>query len=1160
MKILIWNVQGLRKGGWMEVAKQILALKADISILTETNLLPSQSLSFSSLVPHHFCVSASSIQRGTGVTIVLGPSCETVSNPIQSNDGRKLEVAVKYRQNTVLNILAIYAPGSKTQREDWYNQLLSEELSIPQIDIFAGDFNCILDPADTDSPYDSPPPYSEKLKHFNSLHGLVDIVATNFKYTYTHRSSGHHFRLDRIHLRSDLVSLISSAHTLTAPKSDHRILLIDLVIDNDSSLQRGPGIWRLKRKTLNNSFTTMKISSIISSICNQSMSNLKKWLEIKKQSCSFLSEMQKQLDTVDFGIEKSIRQTLNSLNTTDPDIILSHFPNNSYFQNLVSRYKNLLNDQQQELKIKAKMEWDLHSELPSKFLSHLLKTRNRQHIVRRVRHPSTGVIVSSQHDILDAFHTYYSQLFSRRVCNSTSHHSLLEFWKPPPIPFDQLIQPITTQETISVINNINPDKAPGMDGLSGLFYKQFQDLLAPLLTDLFNDFLFGRESIPEEMKYGVITTIYKQKGDPLDLENRRPITLLNIDYKLYSKIINQRLKLFLSHWISPYQNGFVKNRLIFDNVIVLQSAMEIFKNTDTIYTFIDFRKAFDSVSHAAILRTLNYLQLPSCFINTIMDMLSNTKVKVSVNGYLTDWIDIQRGTKQGDPISPTLFVLVIECLSRAISSSDSIIGLKLGDLSLKHLLYADDLLIFSNGMDDLRSVLKTLDLFCNATALEINKSKSKHILASKHRVSVDLLPFEVTEQEKYLGYQFNCEGIVSIFSSLFQQIHASLERWKSLVHIISTKATILKTYAFSKLNYYLYGEPLQNSRTYNNLHKLAQWFLWSKDKAFSPTTHFHSPISWDRLQLSPIEGGFGFPNFAIRHKAFKAWLLQRALNNTHILYSTVWKQWFQDPRHAPSSFFKEVYDSWSFFNLQPSSDSNISLKDLYKNWFTAHKKRSLTPSQQLWQSKFSVNYDEVWKTIHFFRNAPRLKNLLWRIYSKTLPLYKGNHPLALCDHCSNPESTIHLFFECERTLHIIELIRPYWEDWLGLPLNWSPSSILPLKSHKHQPMFLVLVACTFWTIWTCRNLSKINSTPPNSNQIVHTFKIEMARFLTAEYNVQRESYLSKLPKYPPISSSSQTLNSKSFFPLHSFTFYFLIPHHFIITSINSVIPVDSNLQ
>jgi hypothetical protein len=226
--------------------------------------------------------------------VVLGPSCEIINNPIQSEDGRKLELSIKYQQIIVLSILVIYARGSKSQREDWYNQLLSEEFSIPQIDIFAGDFNCILDPTDTDSSYDSPPSYSEKLKHFNSLHGLIDIVATNFKYTYTRRTSGHHFRLDRLNLRSDLFSLISSAQTFTAPKSDHRILLVDLDFDKDFSIQRGPGIWRLKRKTLIDSSAMTRISTIINLVCSQPMTNLKKWLEIKKQCRSILMEIQHQ--------------------------------------------------------------------------------------------------------------------------------------------------------------------------------------------------------------------------------------------------------------------------------------------------------------------------------------------------------------------------------------------------------------------------------------------------------------------------------------------------------------------------------------------------------------------------------------------------------------------------------------------------------------------------------------------------------------------------------------------------------------------------------------------------------------------------------------------------------------------------------------------------
>lgn len=117
----------------MEVAKQISSLNVDIAILTETNLLPSQSLSFPPFDPNYSCISATSTQRGSGISIVLNSSCEIVNNPIQSENGRRLELSIKYQQSTILNILAIYAPGSKTQRENWYNQFLNKELSLPEL-------------------------------------------------------------------------------------------------------------------------------------------------------------------------------------------------------------------------------------------------------------------------------------------------------------------------------------------------------------------------------------------------------------------------------------------------------------------------------------------------------------------------------------------------------------------------------------------------------------------------------------------------------------------------------------------------------------------------------------------------------------------------------------------------------------------------------------------------------------------------------------------------------------------------------------------------------------------------------------------------------------------------------------------------------------------
>jgi hypothetical protein len=122
----------------------------------------------------------------------------------------------------------------------------------------------------------------------------------------------------------------------------------------------------------------------------------------------------------------------------------------------------------------------------------------------------------------------------------------------------------------------------------------------------------------------------------LDLNNRRPITLLNVDYKIFSKLLTNRIKAFLPSLISNHQQGFVPRRLLFDNIILLDSVFQLCKTdaiSSPILTFIDFRKAFDTVSHDSFIRTLEHLAFPQNIITTISNMLSDTFVQVLVNGF-----------------------------------------------------------------------------------------------------------------------------------------------------------------------------------------------------------------------------------------------------------------------------------------------------------------------------------------------------------------------------------------------------------------------------------------------------------------------------------------------------------------------------------------------
>src|SRR5207249_361779 len=145
-------------------------------------------------------------------------------------------------------------------------------------------------------------------------------------------------------------------------------------------------------------------------------------------------------------------------------------------------------------------------------------------------------------------------------------------------------------------------------------------------------------------------------------EFRRPIALLNTDYKLFSSVVTKRLYNATSKLISSCQNGFVPGRFIHSNVFVVS---ELFHDTTlnknrckkTFFNFYDFKKAFDSVSHASIIRTFKRIGAPDELIKVINNIYSGCQASVMVNGWKTDKFPLHRGTKQGDPLSPLIYAL-----------------------------------------------------------------------------------------------------------------------------------------------------------------------------------------------------------------------------------------------------------------------------------------------------------------------------------------------------------------------------------------------------------------------------------------------------------------------------------------------------------------------
>ena len=285
---------------------------------------------------------------------------------------------------------------------------------------------------------------------------------------------------------------------------------------------------------------------------------------------------------------------------------------------------------------------------------------------------------------------------------------------------------LTITELSVALKKMAHNKSPGSDGFTTEFWIFFfNDLGGFLLRSLNHAYESGEMSVTQ--KLGIITLLPKGNKPKQFLKNWRPITLLNTTYKLASSCIAERMKTILPTLINADQKGFMKGRYIEENIRLLYDLIMYSKlhNKPGMLLLIDFEKAFDSVSHKFIFKTLKFFDLGPSFMKWMKLFYNKCKSLVLINGNATNQFDLGRGCRQGDPLSPYIFVICAEILGCLIRKNKKISGICIENKECKISQYADDSTVILDGSNtSLLQTLNTLDLFERISGLKINEDKT----------------------------------------------------------------------------------------------------------------------------------------------------------------------------------------------------------------------------------------------------------------------------------------------------------------------------------------------------------------------------------------------------------------------------------------------------
>jgi exonuclease III len=814
-----------------------------------------------------------------GAAILVSNKIKVIRDSFKKDiEGRIVRIRFEWEGKTY-TALNIYAPNKN--RKTFFEKLKNDWITADNNIIFGGDFNCVEDVIkDKNGAQTFGTEGVPTLNEINNMYHTVDHWRLwnpdKRQGTWTD-NNGKWSRIDKFYCNI-MTHNICETNIIPFMHSDHDC--VSLTCEN-SNIFKGPGLWKLNTSLLLRDEYNIMVKDLITEILESNVHRFENFLErwdyfkirIKEESKSLSKKLNRKK-------QKHTRKLLKDYEKA------TEAKNEGRVQYLREQLKNIELQEAKGLKIRSKAKWHEEGETSSRYFCKLEKRNGEDRLFRSVR-KEDGSVVNTTQEIMKEQIKFYSNLYSKQNINDDVMEDFLNAVdaKLKEEEANDIEHGFSSAEILTAIKSFDNHKSPGIDGLGAEFYKHFWgDLEAHLIKMVSTVFETG--TLSSSQRQGIITLLYK-KGPREELKNWRPITLLNVDYKIITKVLAKRLGQVLPLIIDEDQTCAIKNRHIETNIHLIRDILEYCnsENKPLALIALDQEKAFDRVEWKFLNKVLSKFNFGNNFRKWIQILYNTISSNIMCNGYISDQISPTRGLRQGCPLSALLYILTAETLACNIRKAD-IDGFTFpdSDKELRIKQYADDNILAITTNRSINNAFEVIRKYEEASGAKLNAQKTEGLWAGawKDRQEQPLGIKWVSDTLKLTGIQLGNIPVDELnFRSKLEKLRSVLAVWKQRNLSLKGKSVVIESIASSGLWYYT--NVLTKPKWLNQDFKSIIFdFLWSGKGR---------PMKDKTTQLPFAKGGLNIVDLEFKVETQRIMLIKKLIQSEE-KWTILPKYWF----------------------------------------------------------------------------------------------------------------------------------------------------------------------------------------------------------------------------------------------------------------------------